>query len=47
MAAPLPIPKDELWLALGTVAFFLPAVVIVHRTLSWLLRALVSKSHAQ
>jgi hypothetical protein len=46
MAAPLPIPQNELWLALGTVAFFLPAVIIVHRVLSWLLRALVNKSHA-
>jgi hypothetical protein len=48
MSTPLPpsLSTSELLTALGTVALFLPVVIAVHRTLSWLLKALVNKAHA-
>ena len=48
MAAPLPpsLSTSELLTARGTVALFLPVGIAIHRTLSWLLKALVNKAHA-
>ena len=35
---PLPMPRSDLYIALATVAGFLPAVVIVHHTVIFIIK---------
>ena len=42
----IPLPPTDFYLALATVALFLPAVVVVHRTLAALLKLLTKARHS-
>lgn len=41
----IPLPATDFYLALATVALFLPAVVLVHRTVVVVVRLLTRKPH--
>lgn len=42
----IPLPERDLYVALATVALFLPAVVVVHRSLAALFRVFVKPHRA-